>query len=339
MISVVVPVYRGEDVLETCVASVLGQTLGDWELLLVEDGSPDGSGALCDRLAGEDGRVRAFHKENGGVSSARNFGLTKAAGEYVFFLDADDYLAPQTLERLLAALEGAEADTAGCGVRYVDQDRREGAAEPPILPPGVYDHPALMTQVVDRLLGDRLSQPPLNGYVVRFLFRRSLLEGLRFQGAYLEDELFLLEYFTRPQRLVTVEDPFYYYYWNPASATHRYMPGYLDTFQRFLAAKEEVVERCGLGERMPLWRENTCWAGLLIAVANEFAPGNGHSAGEQRRRLRALTERPEMAAAMQAIRPAGMGRNKQLVADLLRRRWFGALTALYRLKNRGKEGK
>lgn len=335
MVSVIVPVYRGEELLKKCVGSVLAQDYRDWELILVDDGSPDGCGALCDSFAQEDGRVRAYHKENGGVSSARNLGLSKAAGEYVFFLDADDYLAPQTLSTLLAAIEKAQADVAGCGVAYVGKDGHMEGAEPPILPPGVYDHPAIMSRIVDRLLGDRLSQPPLNGYVVRFLFQRALLEGLTFQGAYLEDELFLLEYFTRPQRLVTVEEPFYCYYWNPDSATHRYMPGYLDTFRAFLTAKEEVVRRKELAERSPRWRENTCWAGLLIAVSNEFAPGNGHTAKEQRRRLKELTQLPEMAAAMAALRPSGMSRNRQLAADLLRRRWFGALTLLYRIKNRG----
>lgn len=335
MISIVTPVYKGEAMLEKCVASVLAQDLEDWELVLVDDGSPDGCAALCDRFAREDERVRAFHKENGGVSSARNLGLTKVRGEYVMFLDSDDYLAPNTLSRLLDALSAAEADAAGCGVRYVDEHYQEGRAEPPILPAGVYDHPAIMERLTDRLLGDRLSQDAPNGYAVRFLFRRALLEGMTFQGAYLEDELFLLEYFCRPQRLVTVEDALYYYYWNPASATHRFMPGYLDTFRAFLSAKEALVKKNGLAERSPQWRANTCWAGLLIAVSNEFAPGNGHGFHEQRKRLRALTELPEMREAMAALRPTGMGRNKRLVAGLLRRRWFGALTLLYRMKNRG----
>lgn len=335
MISVIIPVYRGKELLEKAVRSVQSQSCGDWELILVDDGSPDGCGPVCDRLAGADGRIRVFHQENRGVSRARNLGLSKAAGEYVFFLDADDFIAPETLETLLAALEKSGADTAGCGVRYVDEQGREGIAEPPILPAGVYDHPDILERVVDRLAGDRLSQPPLNGYVVRFLFPRRLLEGLEFQGAYLEDELFLMEYFTRPQRLVTVEDAFYHYYWNPNSATHRYMPGYLDTFHAFLAAKEQVIRERGLEERSPLWRENTCWAGLLIAVSNEFAPGNGHTLREQKKRVRELVALPEMAQAMARLRPEGMGRNKQLVADLLRRRWFGLLALLYRAKNRG----
>ena len=335
-ISVIVPVYRAEAFLKTCTDSILGQTFGDLELLLVDDGSPDRSGALCDEIAAADSRVRVFHRENGGVSAARNLALEKAEGEYVYFVDSDDWIAPDTLETLYTALRESGADTAGCGLRYVDQNKVEGAAEPPILPAGVYGREEILTGIVDRLLGDRLSRNAVNGYVVRFLFTRSLLEGMAFQGAYLEDELFLMEYFCRAEKLVTVDVPLYYYYWNPASATHHYMPGYLDTFRSFLSAKEALAERCGLSDRLPLWRENTCWAGLLIAVSNEFAPGNGHTAARQRRRLKALAREPEFARAMAALTPSGMGRNKQIVADLLRRRQYGLLTLLYRMKNRSK---
>ena len=190
-ISVIVPVYRAEAFLKTCTDSILGQTFGDLELLLVDDGSPDRSGALCDAIAAADSRVRVFHRENGGVSAARNLALEKAEGEYVYFVDSDDWIAPDTLETLYTALRESGADTAGCGLRYVDQNKIEGTAEPPILPAGVYGREEILTGIVDRLLGDRLSRNAVNGYVVRFLFTRSLLEGMAFQGAYLEDELFL----------------------------------------------------------------------------------------------------------------------------------------------------
>ena len=335
-ISVIVPVYRAEAFLKTCTDSILGQTYHDLELLLVDDGSPDRSGALCDEIAAGDSRVRVFHQENGGVSAARNLALGKASGDYVYFVDSDDWIAPNTLETLLSALRSSGADTAGCGVRYVDQNNVEGAAEPPILPAGVYGHEEIMAGIVDRLLGDRLSRNAVNGYVVRFLFTRSLLVGMSFQGAYLEDELFLMEYFCRAQKLVTVDAPLYYYYWNPSSATHHYMPGYLDTFRAFFAAKEALADRCGLAGRVLQWRENTCWAGLLIAVSNEFAPGNGHTAAQQLRNLKGLVQEPEFARAIAGLVPAGMGRNKQIVADLLRGRHYFLLTLLYRIKNRNK---
>ena len=102
MISIIVPVYRTEAWLEKCVRSVLTQTDGDWELILVDDGSPDNAGALCDRLAGEDARIRVIHQENAGVSAARNRGLDEARGAFAVFLDSDDWVDADYLERLRA---------------------------------------------------------------------------------------------------------------------------------------------------------------------------------------------------------------------------------------------
>ena len=93
-ISIIVPIYNTEQYLPRCIDSILSQSLTDFELLLIDDGSIDGSGAICDAFAEKDNRVRVFHKENGGVSSARNLGLNEAKGEWVCFVDSDDELMP-----------------------------------------------------------------------------------------------------------------------------------------------------------------------------------------------------------------------------------------------------
>ena len=100
-ISVIVPVYNAEKWLRRCVDSILAQTYTDFELLLIDDGSKDGSGAICDEYAATDPRVRTFHKPNGGVSSARNLGLDNASGEYITFVDADDWIESEYLAALI----------------------------------------------------------------------------------------------------------------------------------------------------------------------------------------------------------------------------------------------
>lgn len=109
LVSIVVPVYRAESYLAACVDSILTQSVGDFELLLIDDGSPDNSGALCDGYAKRDERVRAIHKENGGVSSARNLGIEQAKGRYIVFIDSDDYVSPDYLRHMLEAEETASA--------------------------------------------------------------------------------------------------------------------------------------------------------------------------------------------------------------------------------------
>lgn len=101
MISIIVPIYKAESFLSRCVESVLAQTYTDWELLLIDDGSPDRSGVICEEYASKDSRIKVFHKPNGGVSSARNLGLDNARGEWVSFLDADDYLLPNFFVKLM----------------------------------------------------------------------------------------------------------------------------------------------------------------------------------------------------------------------------------------------
>ena len=107
--SVIVPVYNVEDYLETCVASVLAQSCPDYELILVDDGSTDKSAALCDRFAAQYG-CRVIHQENGGLGAARNTGIAAAAGDYLFFLDSDDYISPDTLQGLSEEMDRVSAD-------------------------------------------------------------------------------------------------------------------------------------------------------------------------------------------------------------------------------------
>lgn len=122
LISIIVPVYNIEEYLPRCVKTLRDQTYPHIEILLVDDGSTDGTGALCDRLAEEDPRVRVFHKENGGSSSARNLGIAEAKGEYLGFVDSDDYVEPDMYEKLYAAIEQYSVSVAQTGRDEISPD-------------------------------------------------------------------------------------------------------------------------------------------------------------------------------------------------------------------------
>lgn len=134
MISVIMPVYNMEQYLERCLKSVVKQTYSNLEILLINDGSSDKSGDICEQWAKQDRRIRVFHKENGGLSDARNWGLEYAKGEYLCFVDSDDYMEPDMLEKLLNALEKNAAEIAVCNFVYEYLDgqgcqNREGRIE------------------------------------------------------------------------------------------------------------------------------------------------------------------------------------------------------------------
>lgn len=114
MISVIIPVYNAKRFLKECVDSVLNQTFQDFELLLIDDGSNDGSELICDMYAESDIRIKVYHKENEGIALTRNYGLLKAKGNYIAFVDSDDYITPVYLERLLFAIENTNSDIAFC---------------------------------------------------------------------------------------------------------------------------------------------------------------------------------------------------------------------------------
>ena len=113
-VSIICPVYKAESYLHRCVDSVLSQTFEDFELLLIDDGSPDNSGKICDEYAQKDKRVRVFHKENGGVAAARQLGLENATGEYTIHVDPDDWVEPNMLEELYAKAKAEDADMVIC---------------------------------------------------------------------------------------------------------------------------------------------------------------------------------------------------------------------------------
>jgi len=124
VISVVVPVYNQERFLEKCIDSLLGQTYTELEIILVDDGSTDKSGAICDVYAKKDARIKVIHKVNGGLSDARNAGIDIASGDYIAFVDSDDYVAPQMYERMYGALVENQADMVVCNCSFVDGDNR-----------------------------------------------------------------------------------------------------------------------------------------------------------------------------------------------------------------------
>lgn len=114
MVSIVVPVYNVEKYLDKCVQSLVNQTYKDIEILLIDDGSTDNSGQMCDEYAKQDNRITVYHKENGGLSDARNYGMDRAMGEYILFVDSDDYIELDMVEFLISKI--GDCDMATCGV-------------------------------------------------------------------------------------------------------------------------------------------------------------------------------------------------------------------------------
>ena len=204
-VSIIVPVYQVENYLRQCVDSILAQTFTDFELILVDDGSKDQSGQICDEYAGLDERVKVIHKENSGPSDTRNRGMEQATGNYFMFVDSDDSIAPTMVECLYRSIMKENADIAACNYLYVFEDDRNqnfSTNIPSEVLPGA--------EIFYNRKNDRSY-----GYwtvVWNKLYKSETFGKLRFRvGKYFEDEFWANEIYQMDIRMVTIPESLYYY--------------------------------------------------------------------------------------------------------------------------------
>ena len=228
LISVIVPVYKVEKYLDRCVESIVNQTYENLEIILVDDGSPDNCPQMCDAWAEKDSRIKVIHKENGGVSSARNIGLDSATGEYIGFVDSDDYIEPEMYEMLMNALVEHYADIAVCNNTHVDENNKR------IDNDAGYQFDTFENENVMRsfLHGDHYDITS----ICNKCYLRKVINDLRFDSNITVGEDVLYNYcgFKSANRIVVVENYLYNYTFRSASAMRSGNP---DVFSRWKIIK------------------------------------------------------------------------------------------------------
>ncbi len=210
IISVIVPVYKVEEFLPRCVDSLLRQTFRDIQIILVDDGSPDRCGAMCDAYREKDSRICVLHKENGGLSDARNAGLALATGEYVIFIDSDDFVEPDMLRALYDLMTEYGADISVCGTWncYADHRKRQFPEDRTFVCTG------------EEALRLTLEGNLISGQVWNKLICRSTLAEHRFlKGKTYEDAFFLPELYRAAKKVAVTTKPLYHYWHRRCSIT------------------------------------------------------------------------------------------------------------------------
>lgn len=230
LLSVIVPVYKVEKYLRKCVDSILNQTYSNLEVILVDDGSPDGCGAICDGYAVKDSRVKVVHKENGGAASARNRGIRIANGSYVTFVDGDDWLDPRLYDTIL---RHAPFDIGLFGLTYVysecNQSRVNAACE----------FPMLLKWENGKVTTSGLINNSLFGYACNKVYKAEIIKDLQYpEVATREDLLFNIAAYAKTEciMLVNCEGYFYYQHDNNSSSVSYAgpVPDIADIARRFL---------------------------------------------------------------------------------------------------------
>ena len=203
-ISVIVPVYKVKDCMDRCIASIIEQTYSNLEIILVDDGSPDECGQLCEAWSEKDSRIEVIHKKNGGLSDARNAGLSVATGDYISFIDSDDYIDNRFYEILLDALNSTNADIAEC-------DRND-----------IYNNDIVVTNSADEISIEEYSPKDAMGLLIENrilyqtvwnkLYKKSVIADLVFEkGKIHEDEFFTWQVFARCEKIAKVKAALYNY--------------------------------------------------------------------------------------------------------------------------------
>lgn len=263
LISVIVPVYNVAEYLNQCVESLVRQTYPHLEVILVDDGSTDRSGEICDRWAEKDKRISVIHKGNGGLSDARNAGLAVACGRYIGFVDSDDWVAEEMFEQLFRACNSENAVIAACGYRRVYRDGEE-----------------------NHVLSDAVSLSREEGLTALFkgesfgvqawakLYSAELFEGITYPvGRLFEDSFTTYKLFLKADRIVTVGGSMYFYRQRKSGIT---LTGFNEKKLDMIYANDSVRQDPRIAEN-ELWQrllqvrqtDATCWSLIDLYLSND----------------------------------------------------------------------
>lgn len=233
-VSIIIPVYKVEKYLHRCVDSVLAQTHTDLEVILVDDGSPDDCGVICEGYAAKDSRVKVIHQKNRGLSGARNTGLAEATGSYISFIDSDDAVAPCFIQVLLDAMENEKAEVAECARMDVYDDTLPVFLQGPFAVKGYDAREAFALLIPNEVFHQT---------VWNKLYRAQVLQGLTFpEGKLHEDEFYTWQVLCRCRRAVTVDGALYAYYHRQGSIMETFSPKRLDAFQARQERHKYILE-------------------------------------------------------------------------------------------------
>ena len=240
-ISIIVPAYNIEKYLARCLDSIKDQLYRDFECIMIDDGSKDNSGKICDEYAELDSRFIALHQENGGLSVARNYALQNATGELILFIDGDDYIMPNHLERMVDLLESNDADIVKC-------DYYRGEIEDVVKQPTI-------TAVSGREFTKSVLTDQVGSQLWQYLFKRELWEGIVSpKGRYAQDMMILHCVTDRAQKIVITDEKLYFYFIDRSDSTSnapkKKVKGALDRAVAFMM-RYEFAEQFGYRDCMP----------------------------------------------------------------------------------------
>lgn len=239
LISVIIPVYNVENYLKKCLESIINQTYKNLEIILINDGSTDNSGKICDEYAGKDNRIKVIHKPNGGLSDARNAGLEIAKGEYIGFVDSDDYIAEDMYEFLYNLAVDNDLDVAMCASFDVYEN---GTVKTPKDFKTIFINKK--EEIIKNLFANQAGGLAIS--VCNKLFKKKVIKNCKFTvGKTSEDVFFVLKWIENTDKFCRTSDVKYYYVQHMHSITHQqlYKPKISDVIEAYLSNLDIISKK------------------------------------------------------------------------------------------------
>ena len=236
LVSIIIPVFRVEPYLDNCIESVVNQSYRNLEIILIDDGSPDRCSVMCDAWASKDNRIKVIHKQNGGLSDARNVGLQSAQGDYVAFIDSDDWVDLRFIEILYKAIVQTKAEISACDIRKV-----YGEYEGKITS---IDATKVQLSIPRDAIQDILYDRRFRAVVWNKLYKREILNNEKFEiGRFHEDEFFSFRIFDKAKQLAYVDIPLYNYRQRHGSIMTSFSLQHLDMLDAYLSRIKLLEEK------------------------------------------------------------------------------------------------
>ena len=339
-VSIIVPVYKvPEQYLRKCIESTMMQTLQNIEILLVDDGSPDQCGEICDAYAEKDSRVKALHKQNGGLSSARNYGCRAARGKWIMFVDGDDWIEPDMCQTMYNAGEEKQVQLVMCGIM---KDYGKSDTE--------YKFYLEDGKVYKGKECKWLQQQLLvyNGNIAvaysKLIDRKLLIDNRIFHGEVLrqgaEGLEFNLRLFEKLESATFINKPFYHYIYNENSisashneANHEFVIKCFEKIKAFIDTSDNK-------EMLMPWFDNRLlYVIVTTAISGYFNPTNTEPYADKKRKYAAYLEKPIVKEALQTKNTVGIGKQREVVLFFIKHRMYLMLDIMGRMRKWQKEHK
>lgn len=335
LISVIVPVYNTEKYLCTCIESLLKQTYNKWEMILVDDGSTDTSGSICDKYAERFENIYVVHKKNAGLGMARNTGIEHAKGEYITFFDSDDFADENLLEELYRGIVDNDGDACLGGFKKVDDngnvlfEERYGFQ--------IFEHDGITNRIFIKMLGSLPdTSDSVRMSVCNSLFKTSLIKdnNIRFysERTYIsEDLLFDLDFYKHVNKCIVLHNITYNYRYNPSSLTTSYRKDRFPSTMFFIKIMEERLIKENYSSECLLRLHKLCFVYVRTCIKQEKKKISHLPFKESIRNIRKICSDPKLNEIIFAYPVHKLGFKQKLFIYLIKKRLSCILYLLFKL--------